>query len=254
VHAYGYLAPPKDPKAPALVVGVWMGNSNNDPNKGSLSLDSSAPLWSAITDAVSRDLPIAGFKAPDGLKTVTVDAFTGLKPGPFTTKTVKELFIPGTEPKERETIRIGREIDAASGLLWRDGCVGPKETRGFFDLREVEANWPNWQKANRGWAARAAKGTGVRGGPEGTRTSYFYNNAFAPYGRTWGAPFAPRQECPLAPPPCGVPFEDPDPSDDVPAPTPIPCPTPTPGATGDGGGGGGEVPRPTPKPTKTPKP
>jgi membrane peptidoglycan carboxypeptidase len=254
VHAYGYLAPPKDPKAPALVVGVWMGNSNNDPNKGSLSLDSSAPLWSAITDAVSRDLPIAGFKAPDGLKTVTVDAFTGLKPGPFTTKTVKELFIPGTEPKERETIRIGREIDAASGLLWRDGCVGPKETRGFFDLREVEANWPNWQKANRGWAARAAKGTGVRGGPEGTRTSYFYNNAFAPYGRTWGAPFAPRQECPLAPPPCGVPFEDPDPSDDVPPPTPIPCPTPTPGATGDGGGGGGEVPRPTPKPTKTPKP
>ena len=256
VHAYGYLAPPKDKGQPALVVGVWMGNSDNDPNKGSLSLDSSAPLWSAITDAISRDLPIAQFKAPDGLKTVTVDAFTGLRPGPFTTKTVKELFIPGTEPEERETIRIGLEVDAASGLLWRDGCVGPKVTRGFFDLRDVEADWPDWQKANRNWAARAARGTGVRGGPEGTRTSYFYNNAFAPYGRTWGAPFAPREECPLAPPPCGVPFEDPDPSDDVPAPTPIPCPTPTPGATdgGGGGGGGGGVTRPTPKPTKTPKP
>ena len=29
VHAYGYLAPPKDTKAPALAVGVWMGNSDN---------------------------------------------------------------------------------------------------------------------------------------------------------------------------------------------------------------------------------
>ena len=38
VHAYGFLAPPKDPKAPALVVGVWMGNSNNEPDRDTLSL------------------------------------------------------------------------------------------------------------------------------------------------------------------------------------------------------------------------
>ena len=29
VAAYGYLAPPKDPKAPALAVGIWMGNSDS---------------------------------------------------------------------------------------------------------------------------------------------------------------------------------------------------------------------------------
>jgi membrane peptidoglycan carboxypeptidase len=251
VHAYGYLAPPKDKDQPALVVGIWMGNSNNDPNKGSLSLDSSAPLWSAIMEAVSKDLPIAGFKAPSGLKTATVDAFTGLKPGPFTKKTVKELFIPDTIPTERETIRVAVEVDEASGLLWREGCVGPKVTRGFFDLSEVDANFPAWQKANRNWAARAAKGTGVRGS-KGTRTSYFYNGSFAPYGRSWGAPFAPKDECPLAPPPCGVPIEDPDPSDDIPAPTPVPCPTPEPvPSEGDEtAGGGGD--RPGPKPPKPP--
>jgi hypothetical protein len=250
VHAYGYLAPPKDKTAPALVVGVWMGNSNNAPNNGSLSLDSSAPLWSALIEAVSKDMPIASFKAPSGLKTASVDAFTGLKPGPFTTKTVKELFLPGTVPTQRETIRISLEVDEVSGLLWQDGCVGPKVTRGFFDLSEVESNFPNWQKANRNWAARAAKGPGVRGGPKGTRTSYFYDNSFAPFGRTWGAPFAPKEVCPLAPPPCGVQPPDPDPSDGIPPPTPIPCPTPTPTATGGGGGG---VIRPTPKPTKPPK-
>jgi penicillin-binding protein 1A len=199
VHAYGFLAPPRDKKAPALAVGVWMGNSNNEPNRGSLSLDSSAPLWSAILTEISKPEPIASFRAPSGLVTATVDAFTGLRPGPYTTKTVKELFIKGTVPKERETIRVSREVDAASGLLWQDGCVGPKVTRGFFNINEIDSNFPNWQRADRGWAARAAKGSGVRGGPEGTRTTYFYNSQFAPFGHSWGAPFAPREKCPLAP-------------------------------------------------------
>ena len=199
VHAYGYLAPPASKNVPALAVGVWMGNSNNAPNRGSLSLDSSAPLWSAIMQEVSSKQAIANFKAPGGLQTATVDAFTGLKPGPFTKKTVKELFIKGTIPTQRETIRVSRDIDAASGLLWRAGCVGPRERRGFFNLNEVESNFPNWQKANRNWAARAAKGAGRRGGPEGTRTSYFYNNSFAPFGKSWGAPFAPSAKCPIAP-------------------------------------------------------
>ena len=240
-----------------------MGNSNNDPNRGSLSLDSSAPLWSAIMTAVSKDEPIAHFKAPSGLKTATVDAFTGLKPGPFTTKTVRELFLPGTEPKQKETVRIALAVDAASGLLWQDGCVGPKVTRGFFDLSEVESNFPSWQKADRNWAARAAKGPGVRGGPRGTHTAYFYDAAFRPFGSTWGAPFAPKSTCPLAPPPCGVQPVDPNPSDAIPPPTPVPCPTPTPrpdnGGPGNGGGGnggggndGGGTPRP--KPTKSPRP
>ncbi len=262
VHAYGFLAPPKDKTAPALAVGVWMGNSNNDPNRGSLSLDSSAPLWSAIMTAVSKHEPIAQFKAPSGLKTATVDAFTGLKPGPFTTKTVRELFLPGTEPKQKETVRIALAVDAASGLLWRDGCVGPKVTRGFFDLSEVESNFPSWQKADRNWAARAARGPGVRGGPRGTHTAYFYDGAFRPFGSTWGAPFAPKSTCPLAPPPCGVQPVDPNPSDAIPPPAPVPCPTPTPrpnnggpgngGGNGGGGNDGGGTPRP--KPTKSPRP
>jgi membrane peptidoglycan carboxypeptidase len=209
VHAYGYLAPPRDKKQPALAVGVWMGNSNNQPNRGSLSLDSSAPLWSAILEEVSKKYPIANFRAPSGLVTATVDAFTGLKRGPYTKKTVKELFIKGSVPTRRETIRVSREIDEASGLLWQSGCVGPKVSRGFFNINEVESNFPNWQRANRNWAARAAKGSGVRGGPEGTRTTYFYNSQFHPFGNTWGAPFAPSKKCPLAPEPTPQPTCDP---------------------------------------------
>ena len=183
---------------------VWMGNSDNTPNDGKLSLDTSAPLWSAILTEVSKGEKIAKFKPPSqGLVTATVDAFTGLKPGPFSTKTVSECFLPGTVPTQKETVRKAASIDAASGLLWRDGCAGPKVTKGFFNLSEVESNFPNWQKANANWGARAARGSGVGGGPKGTRTAYFYNGAFAPFGRSWGAPFAPDQAVPAvhAPPP-----------------------------------------------------
>jgi hypothetical protein len=203
VAAYGYLAPPADDSTPALAVGVWMGNSDNSPNDGKLSLDTSAPLWSAILTEISKGQPMADFQRPADLETATVDTFTGLQPGPFTNKTIDEIFMPGTVPTQKETIRVTRRIDEASGLLWQDGCAGPQVTRGFFDLSEVDANFPAWQQADAAWGARAARGAGVRGGPEGTRTSYFYNNSFAPFGRTWGAPFAPTQLCPIAlPPPC----------------------------------------------------
>jgi membrane peptidoglycan carboxypeptidase len=239
VAAYGYLAPPADKKAPALAVGVWMGNSDNSPNDGKLSLDTSAPLWSAILTDVSKGMKIANFKPPKDLKTASVDAYTGLKPGPFTTRTVKELFLPGTVPTQKETIRVAAAIDKASGLLWRDGCVGPKITKGFFNLSEVEANFPAWQKADANWAARAARGPGVRGGPRGTRTAYFYSGSFTPFGRTWGAPFKPSSQCPIAAPTnyCD-PFALPTPTPSIVEPPCVPLPS-------NPGGGFHHTPKPT---------
>ena len=166
--------------------------------------------------------------------TAQVDAFTGLKPGPFTTKTVQELFIKGTVPTQKETSRVALQIDSATGLLWQDGCAGPEVTKGFFDLGEVDAGFPDWQKADRNWAARAARGVGVRGGPKGTHTAYFYGTGFFPFGRTWGAPFAPKDLCPIAPvtpPPCDPLLLPPDAT---------PCPTFPPPPSGQ--------PTPTPKP------
>ncbi len=224
-HAYGYLAPPKDPDAPALVVGVWMGNSDNSPDSDTLSLGSSAPLWSRILTDVSRGTPIAQFKPPKGLTTQRVDAYTGFVPGPYTTKTVDELFIPGTEPTETDDFHRSVDIDSASGLLWQDGCVGPMKTIGALDYSRVEANEPTWQRYDNGWLKRAARGSGAGGGPKGTRTSFFYGTGFYPFGRSWGGKFAPTELCPLAPPsppPCdnlfGL-FCPPPPSGD-PGPTP----------------------------------
>jgi hypothetical protein len=112
------------------------------------------------------------------------------------------------------------DVDEASGLLWQEGCVGPVQTVGALDLSQVESAFPEWQKANAGWAARAAKGTGVTGGPKKTKTSIFYNSRFAPFGRGWGATFAPAETCEPAP----TPPPEPTPCD----PTLQECPSPTP--------------------------
>ena len=237
VHAYGFVAPPKDPNAPAIVVGVWMGNSNNDPDKDTLSLGSSAPLWSRILTEVTHGTPIVDFKQPNGLVQANVDAFSGMKPGPFTTRTVRELFIAGTQPTQSDDLHHTVQIDAASGLLWQDGCVGPMRTVGALDFSQVDAGRVNWQRADNGWARRAAHGALVGGGLKGSRTQFFYGTGFFPFGRTWGGIFRPSGLCPLAPTPTPSPCDNP---------LGLFCPSPSPS--------GPPGPSPSHGPGKSPKP
>ncbi len=249
--AMGYLAPPADPKAPAFVVGAWMGNSDNSaPPGGVVSLESAASLWQSFLTAASKGLPIADFQQPPGVVQATVDAFSGMLPGPFSSKTVTEWFIKGTVPTQVDNTKVGIAIDTASGKLWQDGCVGPMEVRGFLDFSNVEADFPTWRPFTDGWIARAQKGSGVAGGPSRTRTSYFYETGvWNPYGLSWGAPFPPTQTCDIAPSPS--PSAQPSPSFDPfasPGPSPsdsIP-PTQPAGVNGNGNGNGNGKPKPSP--------
>jgi membrane peptidoglycan carboxypeptidase len=222
---------------------VWMGNSDSMPNNGTLSLASSAPVWSRILTEISQGLPIANFKRPAGLVDATVDAFSGLLPGPYTVKTVKEIYIKGTVPTQRDNIHVLVDIDQATGKLWTDGCTGPMVSQPFLDFSQVEKGFPSWQQYTQGWAARAAKGPGVAGGPRNDKTSYFYNFSFHPFGATWGGKFAPRDVCaPVAQ--CGTGGGGPP---TFPAPSTSPCPSPTVTPTKSNG-------KPTPSPIGTLKP
>ena len=235
VHAYGYLAPPKNRKLPALVAGVWMGNSDNTPNDGKLSLDTSAPLWSAILSDVSKGMPIARFERvrPKNVISVRVDAFTGARATGRSSRSVVELFIKGTSPGTATRIAITRTIDAATGLLWRDGCLGPKVVRTYSGVAASEADHPGWQRANLGWMARAARGAGVAGGPKGTRTAYFYGGGFFPFGRTWGGfGGAPGRSCPIGGPKKPPPTNGPGGPGGSPAPDATAKPKPKPSPNG----------------------
>src|SRR5439155_6706320 len=134
------------------------------------ALETSATLWQSFMTEVSRSMPIADFKdnKPSGLVTAKVDAYSGMKPGPFSRRTVNELFLDGTVPNDVDNTKVATAIDRATGKIWNEGCTGPKVTKGFLDLSKVETGYPSWRPYNRNWIARAARGTGVRGGPKHT--------------------------------------------------------------------------------------
>ena len=75
----GFLAPPKDPKAEALVAGAWMGNSDNSiPPNGTVALETAASLWQSFLEDAAKGTPVATFaKPPAGVVLATVDAYSG---------------------------------------------------------------------------------------------------------------------------------------------------------------------------------
>ena len=192
--AFGYLAAPDDPDAPHLVTGVWTGNSDASPTTV-LSLSAAGGLWQSYFTEISRNLPIAKFKTPEGLETVTIDAHTGELPGPCTTLTVSEYFLPGTAPTTSCSSFRTLEIDQATGLLWAAGCAGPQISKEFMDLSLLETEWPTWQAANIEWAERARQGINVEGGAKLGKTAYFYESYWRPLGNTWGGEIAPTRSC-----------------------------------------------------------
>ena len=241
LFAVGYVAPPSDPSSPAIVSGVWAGNSDHTAGRSVMSLELAAPMWHAFMQDVTIGTPKVDFKQPGGLTWANVDAYSGMLPGPYSAKTVREVFINGTVPTQYDNTKVAMDIDTVTNTLWTNDCPGIKDTRGFLDLSHVDAGNTNFQNYDQIWIQRAMTGVGKRGGPNNGETMYFYQTGFwVPYGNTWGAPFPPKTYCTSSTGP-------PSPSPSI---TPTPGPTPTLGPTPPLG----PTPTPTPKPTPTASP
>ena len=172
LFAVGYFAPPADPTMPAIVAGVWAGNSDNAPGHSVMSLEMAAPIWHAFMTEATSGTPVADFKQPGGVTWANVDAYSGMAPGPYTTKTVREVFIDGTVPTQVDTTKTPVDVDSVTNTLWTYDCPGTKVTNGYLNFSQVDANNPVWQKFDQIWASRAVKGSGVKGGPNNGATSW----------------------------------------------------------------------------------
>jgi membrane peptidoglycan carboxypeptidase len=250
LNAYGYIAPPSaDGRAAgeyALAVGIWNGNSDNSvvstPQRPVFSIDVSTYVWQGFMVEATKGWQVNDFRLPNSLVTADVDPWTGLRPSPGG-KSITELFMRGTEPK--------------ASVANTEGACG----QGVLETAGYESKFDNWLKADRDWIARAQKGSGVVGGPDKTRTTYFYNRAYTPYGASWG-PLLDGPGCgtPTPAPTCFI-VPTPDPSGVVPSfeiPTPVgsgavapsPCPPASPTATPSAS----PTPSLSAEPTATPPP
>jgi penicillin-binding protein 1A len=231
---YGFLAPPADPAAPALAVGIWMGNSDHSTPKArkpATSLTAPAPLWHAFVRDLTADQPLATFTPPKDVVLSTIDAWTGGAIGRWTRERKKEWFRIGTEPGARTPVDV-------PGLLYARACGGWR-----VDPRKAELGPARWLPDVENWLARARRGVNVRG-PYGTRTAYFWDRV------GWGGPLLGSTCNPAGKGPGhdghghdknGDPGASPSPAPaadttqataaPAPAPTPLPQPSPTPAPT-----------------------
>jgi membrane peptidoglycan carboxypeptidase len=232
LSAYGFLAPPADPSAPQLMVGVWMGNSDSSPPSGgdqpAYAATGPGRVWRAFMREYSRGMPLAQFQPPDeGVTRAMIDAWSGGRPGPWTLEQREEWFITGTQPGGPN------EVDPP-GRLYTQMC-----DTWFIDPLKVEPGKPEkWQEALQSWLIRARQGTGVRS-EHGTLTDYL------PGRDSWGREVLPTT-CALPSPSPTVPIGPTPPPGPGPTPPPGPGPTPPPGP--------GPTPKPTPPPGPTPNP
>nr|WP_290668448.1 transglycosylase domain-containing protein [Ardenticatena sp.] len=132
---------------PELVVGVWVGNTDNTPMRNVSGVDGAGPIWRDIMQGVLRDQRPTWYTPPEGLVRVEICAASGLLPTKLCPYRRLEWFLEGFAPTEYDHSFIELEIDTATGLLADEGCQGPIVKR-LYRLPPPEAL--TWAQEN-GW-------------------------------------------------------------------------------------------------------
>jgi membrane peptidoglycan carboxypeptidase len=93
---------------PQMVVGVWVGAA---------SPQAAAGLWHAALAYAVRDLPPQGWSAPQGISQMDVCDPSGQLPTIYCPVIVREIFLPGSEPTQFDTLYREFQINRETGLL-----------------------------------------------------------------------------------------------------------------------------------------
>ncbi|MCL5959509.1 MAG: PBP1A family penicillin-binding protein, partial [Chloroflexi bacterium] len=145
---------------PSLVVGVWVGNSNNEEMEHISGITGAAPIWHDFMERVygdsnlaaelkgtdGQDLP-AEFTQPDGFVQANVCPDSGLLPSPNCPRVVKEIFLKGTVPSKQcdwhKTFKICKE----SGKLATEFCPKDQVEDRVYEVLPQE--YDGWQSADK---------------------------------------------------------------------------------------------------------
>jgi membrane peptidoglycan carboxypeptidase len=85
-----------------LVTGVWVGNADNAPMRGTTGITGAAPIWHDFMEEALKPLPVDPLPAPSGIERVAIARTTGaLWTEDCADVRVEEVFAPGTAPKQR---------------------------------------------------------------------------------------------------------------------------------------------------------
>jgi len=141
---------------PQVVVGVWVGNTDNRPIYGLFGSSIAAPIWNEVMEAAHQGLPIVPFTRPAGIIEMAVCTATGAQmsadcPG----GSHQEIFANFAPPPTADrSMFVTLQVDRYTGLLVNEYCPNDVETRTFLNLSDpTAANWINTTPEGQAWAA-----------------------------------------------------------------------------------------------------
>ncbi len=126
---------------PDLVVGVWVGNTDNGQMVNVPGSKGAAPIWRAIMSWAHEELPVASWSRPAGLTQLAVCDISGLLPTQYC-PTVTEYFIEGTEPTVIDNMYQEFQVNRETGRLATvDTPPELIEAKIYFVYPEKAADW-----------------------------------------------------------------------------------------------------------------
>jgi penicillin-binding protein 1C len=124
---------------PNLVVGVWVGNADNEPMIDVSGVSGAGPIWNAFMREVLKGQPDLNFPSVDGVAQVPVCTTSGLLPTKYCPQTRKEWFILGTAPTQYDNIWQNFTIDSLTGALATDQTPPDRKLTKVFEVLPLEA-------------------------------------------------------------------------------------------------------------------
>ena len=125
---------------PRVVVGVWIGNSDNTAMVNMPGSRGAGPIWRGVMEWLLNRQGEVEFRRPDGMEREEVDAASGLLPTEYSPKKARELFIQGTAPTDYDNIHRPFRICQVSGKLATAFCPAETVVQQVYDIYPAEAS------------------------------------------------------------------------------------------------------------------
>jgi penicillin-binding protein 1C len=152
-----------------MVVGVWVGNTDNSPMINVSGVTGAGPIWRGIMDGAQEWYPAGPFPRPSTIHEQTVCADDGALPSAYCQEHSDlrtDVFGPVAPPPAADKgLYQQLKVDQFTGLIANENCPDFVEDKFFvvlpnpsqlIDTRVFEQNWLTASEDGQAWATRRA--------------------------------------------------------------------------------------------------
>lgn len=122
---------------PSFTVGVWVGNNDNSPMKDITGVLGAGSIWNQFFEELLKGKTKEVFLRPDGIIEKEICRLSGKLDDGLCPEKLTEIFLVGTEPKDKSTMHKKIRIDRRNNLLADDNC--PSD----YTIEKVFVDYPS---------------------------------------------------------------------------------------------------------------